>query len=102
MPISQLYLIVSISMFLYNNIVSRAIWGCSSTVRALPCHGRGCGFESRHSRQLRLWCSGNMFPSQGKDRGFKSLQSLHITSMNFPGIIFIYVGKINPRFYYLS
>jgi hypothetical protein len=22
-------------------------------VRALPCHGRGCGFESRHSRRMR-------------------------------------------------
>ena len=22
-------------------------------VRALPCHGRGCGFESRRFRQLR-------------------------------------------------
>ena len=24
--------------------------GVAQLVRALPCHGRGCGFESRHSR----------------------------------------------------
>ena len=27
-------------------------WGRSSTARALPCHGRGCAFESRRSRHI--------------------------------------------------
>ena len=31
-----------------------ALGGVAQLVRALPCHGRGYGFESRHSRHLFL------------------------------------------------
>ena len=31
-------------------IIKYKSWGCSSTVRAPPCHGGSCGFESRQSR----------------------------------------------------
>ena len=41
---------------MYNSLCGYRLYigvyaGVAQLVRALPCHGRGCGFESRHLRQ---------------------------------------------------
>src|SRR5436853_92248 len=70
--------------------------GVAQLVRALPCHGRGSGFEPRHSRHLftrYLWAFGDCPPSPRAipdklyRRAGKNLVLLTMREPKFPALI---------------